>query len=133
MPICHYTSAMAVLELEVLNLINNRLELISKTRGELQVLKDQLDDALANDKDYQDAQKEAEVAKESKMLARQKVESNSSVMAVAKEIKEKRTELKDLKDALSAELVEYYKNTGNSEITLANGKTYQFSFSVKLS
>lgn len=67
------------------------------------------------------------------MLARQKVESNSSVMAVAKEIKEKRTELKDLKDALSAELVEYYKNTGNSEITLANGKTYQFSFSVKLS
>jgi hypothetical protein len=124
---------MAVLELEVLNLINNRLELISKTRGELQVLKDQLDDALANDKDYQDAQKEAEVAKESKMLARQKVESNSSVMAVAKEIKEKRTELKDLKDALSAELVEYYKNTGNSEITLANGKTYQFSFSVKLS
>lgn len=118
---------------EITNLIANHLELVQKTKGEIQVLKDQLDESLESSKDYQDAQKEAEVAKESKMMARQKVESTPAIASVSEELKEKRLELKDLKDALSAELVEYYKATGENEITLADGKTYSFSFSVKLS
>lgn len=119
-------------EPEIINLINKHLELITKTKGELQVLKDQLDEVLSTDKDYQDAQKETEIARETKTMAKQKVEEKPAVSAVSVEIKEKRDELKDLKDALSVELVEYYKATGNSEITVGD-KTYKFSFSVRLS
>jgi len=117
---------------DVLNLISNHLEMVKKLKGEIQVLRDQLDDVLATNKDYQDAQKEAEVVKETKQLARLKAEENPSVVTVNEELKDKKAELKDLRDALSAELVEYYKNTGESEITLGD-KTYSFSFSVKLS
>jgi len=106
--------------------------MVKKLKGEIQVLRDQLDDVLATNKDYQDAQKEAEVVKETKQLARLKAEENPSVVTVNEELKDKKAELKDLRDALSAELVEYYKNTGESEITLGD-KTYSFSFSVKLS
>ena len=106
--------------------------MINKLKGEIQVLKDQLDDVLATNKDYQDAEKEAEIVKESKQMARQKAEENPSVVTVNDELKDKKTELKDLRDALSAELVEFYKATGNSEITIGD-KTYKFSFSVRLS
>jgi hypothetical protein len=112
---------------EIINLINNHLELITKTKGELSVLKDQLDESLETNKDYQDAKKETEIAREAKMMAQQKVESSSTVSALVSDLKEKRAELKDLK------LVEYYKSTGSSEITTTDGKTYTFSFSVKLS
>lgn len=117
---------------DTLNLISSHFAMIQKLKGEIQVLKDQLDDVLSTNKDYQDAEKEAEVVKETKQLARQKAEEVPAVVTVNEELKDKKTELKDLRDALSAELVEFYKDTGQSEITLG-AKTYKFSFSVRLS
>jgi len=117
---------------EINNLINNHLELIEKTKGEIQVLKDQIEEALSGDANYQDAQKEMEIVKETKATARQKAESNPTIEAIASELKEKKGALKDYKDAVSAELFEYYKATGSSEITTSDGRTYTFSFSVKL-
>lgn len=118
---------------EVTSMINKAFEMIEKSKDELKVLKNQLDELMAKDPTYQDAQKEMEVAREAKAIASQKAESNEMVTTLMREIKEKRVELKDFKDSLSASLVEYYKATGSTEITTSDGKTYNFSFSVHLS
>lgn len=118
---------------EITAMINKAFELIEKSKEDIKVIKNQLDEVLASDPVYTDAQKEVEVAREAKAMASQKAEANTTVTGLMNALKERKIELRDYKDSLSASLVEYYKATGSTEITTSDGKTYTFSFSARLS
>jgi hypothetical protein len=53
-------------------------------------------------------------------------------MAIDNELKDLRKQIKENKEVLAAELVEYYKDTGKTEVTDADGTVKRMIFSVRL-
>mgnify|MGYP001611005021 CR=1 FL=1 len=53
-------------------------------------------------------------------------------VSIREQMKDKRQEIKEHKEALSQELVEYYKDSGSQEIADQNGEVKRMKFSVKL-
>lgn len=112
--------------------ISKRISLVEKLRHEQQTSKDMLDDALINDDEYRklqmqvDTLKEDLAAKKSEILAR---ESNEAVVVKHKEIGR---DLKEEREVLAEELVEYYRQTQATEIESADGKKMKLKFSARL-
>lgn len=112
--------------------ISKRISLIEKLKHEQQTSKDMLDDALINDDEFRklqmqvDTLKEDLAAKKSEILAR---ESNEPNVVKHKEIGR---DLKEEREILAEELVEYYRQTGGSEIESAEGKRMKLKFSARV-
>ena len=113
-------------------MINKRLQIIEELNAELNILKDQFSDALENDVDYQALVELEAKTKDEVKVKKAHVLEKPSYKKLAELIKEKRTEIKENKEALAQELVEYYKETGSLEFTDQNGETKRLKFSVKL-
>ena len=58
--------------------------------------------------------------------------STALVKGYQEEIKEKMQELKENRELLAQELVDYYRESGTLEITDADGNVKHMKFSVKL-
>lgn len=118
------------------NAIIKRLTIIKDLNEELNVLKEQYDDAVHNDPQYQRMQEEVEElkakAKEKTDEVKTKVLEKTTYKNIKEDIKEKKEEINNHKEILSHELVEYYKETGSLEIEDANGNLKKMKFSVKL-
>ena len=116
--------------------IVKRLKIISDLNTELNVLKDQYDDALESDTEYQRVQGETDELKaqvrERNTQIKESVLEKRAYKTLQEEIKEKREEIKNHKEILSHELVEYYKETGLLEVEDADGNVKKMKFSVKL-
>lgn len=116
--------------------IIKRLQIINDLSQELNVLKEQYEDALENDPQYQKIQEQVEKLKaeqkEQKEQVTEKVLEKSSYKALKDEMKEKKEEIGNHKEILSQELVDYYKETGTLEVEDLNGNVKKMKFSVKL-
>jgi 6-pyruvoyl-tetrahydropterin synthase len=116
--------------------INKRLQIIKELAEELNVLKEQFDDALLNDPQYQEVQERVDElktkAKEETAQVKEKILAKDSVKAIQEDIKERKEEIRNHKEILSQELVEYYKETGSNEIEDLEGNVKKMKFSVKL-
>lgn len=116
--------------------INKRLKIIDDLNKELNVLKEQYEEALENDPQYQRVQERLEEikaeVKEQKQKVEEKVEQKSSYLVLKEEIKEKKTEIKENKEILSVELVEFYRDTGQIEFEDDEGNVKKLKFSVRL-
>lgn len=119
-----------------LAVINKRLQLVKDLGDELRVMKEQYEEALENDPQYQKMQEKVEKlkeeAREEKNQVTDKVLNKSTFQNLRDDMKEKQEEIKTAKEVLSQELVEYYKSTGQMEIEDVDGTVRKMKFSVKL-
>lgn len=114
------------------DMIVKRLSILYELSSELNILREQLDDLLENDPEYQELRAEIEQVKEATKNKSVQVMEKSAIKDLKERIKEKRSEISDNKEALAIELVEFYKETGSLEIEDVDGNVKKLKFSVKL-
>lgn len=113
-------------------IIQKRLKIIQDLEQELRKLKETYDESLEGDSNYQKVQEEISKVKEEAKEKQEKVLANTSYKAIFDEMKEKRQELKDAKEVLAQDLVDYYRESGTMKIEDADGTVKRMKFSVKL-
>ena len=116
-------------------MIVKRLGIMEQLQQELNKLRTHYEETLENDPQYQKIQEEREKVKNEVSQSKEKQEKvmeTPSYKAISDQIKEKRTELKEHKEVLAQELVEYYRENGTMEIEDAEGNVKRMKFSVKL-
>jgi prefoldin subunit 5 len=114
------------------DMIEKRLKIIEDLSIELKSIKTHFDEMLENDASFQKTKEELDKVKEDAKGKREKILANSMVKSVMEQLKEKRQEIKENKEALSQELIEYYRESGSMEILDADGNVKRLKFSVKL-
>lgn len=112
--------------------IQKRIEQIEKISEELKVAKEMLKGELENDMEYLGVVEEAKVANEKKKRLKTEIIGKGPNQKIEAEIKENTEELKTLKEILSAELAQLFKENDTDEITDAKGETRKFQVQVKL-
>lgn len=112
--------------------IAKRLKIIEDLMDELNVLKDMYESALENDPAYQEVQEVEEKTKGEIKQKKSLVMSNTEYIKLAEQMKEKRLEIKDAKDALSQDLADFYREEGILEIEDHNGNIKRIKFSARL-
>lgn len=112
--------------------IQKRLKILSDLAKELGELKANLEDALMDDPNYGKMQEEEEEHKKDRKEKKDRIMSTAAVKGYQQEIKDKTQEIKENREILSQELVDYYKESGTLEITDADGNVKHMKFSVKL-
>jgi cell shape-determining protein MreC len=113
-------------------MINKRMKIIDDLQGELNKMKEMYDETLENDATFQEVQEEMTKVKEEFKEKQEKILTNTSYKHILEQIKEKRQELKEHKEALSQELVDYYRESGTPEIEDDEGNVKRMKFSVRL-
>lgn len=115
-----------------LEVVRRRLTILEKAREEIKKLSEMYNDTFLNDGFYVDADK---VVKEA--LKRKKdIKSKLAKQPQAAQLNGKITDLKDQikmnEESLSAELMEYYRTSGVTEIETEDGDVQEFTIVVKL-
>lgn len=112
--------------------IVKRIELIEKLKAERQTSKDMLDDSLINNDQYRKIKIEIESlqndlkAKKAEIFA---LAENESTVSKLKDISQ---DLRQEREILATELVEYYRQTQATEILALDGTKLKLKFSAKL-
>jgi transcription termination factor NusB len=112
--------------------IKKRLKIISDLQEEVNKIKAVYEESLEDNPVYQEIQKVEEKFKEETKDKKQTVRLVPAIMAIDNELKDLRKQIKENKEVLAAELVEYYKDTGKTEVTDADGTVKRMVFSVRL-
>ena len=113
-------------------MIQKRLKIVEDLEQELRKLKDTYDESLEGDAGYQKVQEEITKVKDESKEKQEKILASTSYKAILDEMKEKRIELKEAKEVLSQELVDYYRASGEPKIEDADGNVKRMKFSVRL-
>ena len=113
-------------------MIQRRLKIIEELNEELNKLKTHYEEALESDSQYQAAVEEVKKVREEAKVKQDKILTNTSYKAISDKMKEARQNLKEAKEALSQELVDYYKDNGVLEIEDNEGNVKRMKFSVRL-
>jgi len=114
------------------DMIKKRLQIITELKEELSSLKENYEDIMDEDPLYQEVQEKASELREETKASKTRLLTNTTYHALTEELKEKRRDLKENREALSQELVEYYKKEGKLEITDTDGTVKKLKFSVRL-
>lgn len=114
------------------DMIEKRLKIVADLQAELNGLKEQYNDLLENDSQFQKVQEELATIKADAKEKQDKLLSNGVSKAIVEQMKEKRQEIKENKEILSQELVDYYKESGSMEIEDADGNVKRLKFNVTL-
>jgi len=112
--------------------IQKRLKILDDITAELTRLKGDLEDALMDNPEYGKMLESDEENKKSRKEKKDRIMSTALVKGYQEEIKEKMQELKENRELLAQELVDYYRESGTLEITDADGNVKHMKFSVKL-
>lgn len=99
---------------------------------ELHRIKALYDESLEEDASLQEVMEEETKVKTEAKEKKSRILDNPSYKAMFDQIKELQQEIKDNKEALSQELVEYYKESGEMEIEDHEGNVKHMKFSVRL-
>jgi hypothetical protein len=116
-------------------MIVKRLGIVDQLQQELNKLRTYYEETLENDSQYQKFQEEQEKVKTEVSQSkekREKIIEIPSYKAISDQIKEKRTEIKEHKEVLAQELIEYYRENGTMEIEDSEGNVKRMKFSVRL-
>jgi hypothetical protein len=114
------------------DVIKKRLKIISDLQEEVNRIKAVYEESLEENPVYQEIQKVEERYKEETKDKKQKVKLVPAIMAIDNELKDLRKQIKENKEVLAAELVEYYKETGKMELTDPEGNVKRIVFSARL-
>ncbi|OGC50565.1 hypothetical protein A2716_05170 [candidate division WWE3 bacterium RIFCSPHIGHO2_01_FULL_40_23] len=113
--------------------IQKRIEIIETLSKELKSLNEMLKESLEKDPTYMKSEEEKSKIREEVKVAKNKAEEKSDVKNILMEIKEKRDEIKEAKETLSLELVEYYRQNSILTIEDGEGRVREMKISVRLS
>ncbi len=114
------------------DLIVKRLKIISEIEKEVNKLKENLQSSLESDAEYQKIEEEVNKVRNQHKERTQKILSNPVVKSLKDQLAEKRTEIKENKEILSIELVDYYRESGLPEFEDVDGNIKKMKFTVKL-
>jgi FtsZ-binding cell division protein ZapB len=114
------------------DMITKRLQIIEELQVELSSLKETYESILEDDPSYQELMEEESRVKEESKSKKENVLSAEVYGDMRDQIKEKRLEVKEHKEALAQELVEYYREYGSLEIEDHRGNVKHVRFSVRL-
>lgn len=112
--------------------IQKRLKILDDLLHEITKLKGDLEDALQDDPNYGKLLEEEEETKKSRKEKKDRIMSTATVKGYQEELKEKMQEIKENREILAQELVDYYREKGTLEIIDADGNVKHMKFSVKL-
>lgn len=112
--------------------IQKRLKILDDLLHEINKLKADLEDALMDNPVYGKMLEEDEENKKTRKEKKDRIMSTATVKGYQEEIREKMQEIKENREILSQELVDYYREKGTLEITDADGNVKRMKFSVKL-
>jgi hypothetical protein len=113
-------------------MINKRLQIIDDLTTELNQIKSNYEETLENDPVYQEVEEEKEKVRNSTKEKTEKILLNSSYKAMADQLREKRQEIKEQKEVLAQELLDFYRESGQMEIEDPQGNVKRMKFSVRL-
>ncbi len=113
--------------------IQKRIQIIEDLTKELKTLSDMVKDTMQNDPNFAKAEEEKAKMREEAKVAKNKVEDKAEVKRMLSDMKEKRDEIKEAKETLSLELIEYYRQNTLLTIEDGDGKVREMKISVKLS
>ncbi|MFA6981990.1 MAG: hypothetical protein WC243_03140 [Patescibacteria group bacterium] len=113
-------------------MIIKRLEIIADLKRDLNSLKENYDDALDNNPVYQEVQEEEQKLKSETRVKKEKVLETPTYKAMSDKLKDIRREIKEHGEVLSQDLVDYYKESGETEIEDNEGNKKRLKFSVTL-
>jgi len=114
------------------DMILKRLKILSDLQKELNSIKENYEQMLENDKGYQEILEQVKKVKDETKEKQQKIVDNNLYKSVNMQLKEKRQEIKENREALSQELIDYYRENGTLEIEDEDGNKKTIKFSVRL-
>lgn len=114
------------------NLIKTHQLKIEETQNELKKRNDMLNDVLLNEPDLQQLVEEAKEVNKRKNAVKQQILNRPQNADLANKVKTMRTELKNLKDALSDYLGEYARMSGSNVVEGYDGELREIVYIAKL-
>jgi len=115
-----------------LEIVRRRLTILGKTQEELKKLNEMYNDIFNNDGFYVDADKVVKDALKRKKEVKAQLAKQPQAMELNGKIKDLKDQIKMNQESLSAELMEYYKTSGVTEIETEDGDVQEFKIVVKL-
>jgi len=113
-------------------MIAKRMQIIDDLQTDLRKVKSLYEESLENDAQYHQIQEDVIKVQETAKEKRVAILENSTYKAMRDQMKELRQNIKENKEALSQDLVDYYKESGVTEIEDSDGNIKHMKFSVKL-
>lgn len=113
-------------------LIKTHITNIEKLKEDLKIKNEMLNDILGNDEIYQKHDEAVKTAVKLKIAAKQQILKLPQAAALNSEVKEMKTGLKELNEALSDYLREYGRLAGVNEIEGEDGEMREIVYSAKL-
>lgn len=112
--------------------IQKRIELLEKYEEEVRAAKEMLQGELENSLEYLEAVEEAKELTKKKKLLKEEIINAGPNQKLAADIKSNGEEIKTLKEILSVELMQVYKESDSDLITDRNGESRKFKVVVRL-
>ncbi len=122
--------AQIIISLE--GMIKNHVSSIDRLTEEMKKHNDMLKDIFANDQTYQSHLEQAKEASRVKNATKQQILKQPQAADLTNKVKSMRSELKELKGALSDYLKEYQRLTGVNEIEGEDGQVREIVYEAKL-
>lgn len=124
------TNAERVLSLE--NMINGYMLDLDKLQKNLKEQSSMLKDLFENDSEYKEADEKVKEATKSKKKVKDKLKENQSVALLESKVQDLKSEVKDVRQALSDYLYQYFRESGMTQITGSDGEIHELVASVRL-
>jgi hypothetical protein len=113
-------------------LITKRLKIIEDMQEELKKIRNSIQDALDNDADYQALQETINNTRVAVKESKDRISEKAIIKELEAQLKEKRKEVKEIKEVLSQELADYYRQEGSMEVEDHKGDIKRMKFNVSL-
>lgn len=112
--------------------IKTYFDSIRAKQEEIKQNRDMVKDAYLNDEAYHNHEEKVKEVKMAAEKTKEQIGKSPAVIHAKQKITEAATELKEMQKALSNFLLQYYKLTGNTHITVHEGEEYQIVQNAKL-
>lgn len=114
------------------DLITKRLKIIEDMQEEIKKIRNSIQDALDTDEDYQALQETINNTKTAVKESKERISEKATIKELELKLKEQRSALKEIKEVLSQELADYYRQEGSMEVEDHKGDIKRMKFSVSL-
>lgn len=114
------------------NMINGYILDLDKLQKDLKEQSSMLKDSLENDADYAAISEKAQEAQKMKKEAKDKLLQDPAISLLDAKVNDLKSEVKDVRQALSDYLQQYYRESGLTQITAADGEVRELVATVKL-
>lgn len=114
------------------DLISRRLKIIRDLEAEKDKISKAKQDMLDNDEHFAQVKEKNTQHREALKELKVQIEEKAHIKEINMQLKDKVKEIKELKEILSQELADYYKNEGTMQIEDAEGNIKRLKFNVSL-